>query len=1109
MALMNNAFGGVVAVGLMSGAIMSANEYHQQAQINQAREMLSQYASTAHSIFLKDGAWPDSLATLKAQMPTLPVAPSVGEPVLTVREDGALLFTLNAQTNNAATQIASGLNENLSAAGSRVTFTLKPPQGSNLRNVYKQQINAANKAEFAPNKSIDVNSYQITDVSDMTMGTLFTNCVLLGSNSVCEGASGELQLTTSLAKLSGSLQASSTINASIVDVVNSLKANSITANDLISTRTTAGDIVIAAANLTNADVNLLTSTSGAMKTFLADKLNVSGNTKLADLISTKGNLSKITGSDFKVNSKAVFKALETSRLISNNADLDLATISELISTIGEIDNLTANLIDLNKLLANAGVITNLISTTSNIQSATVSVGELKTLNTQTFKGKIADLGASIIKANLSVDAGTVGSVTSDSATITTLNSTAMTATTSTGNTLNVATLLKTKDLNVTDQANITGSLVVSELTTAKSLAVSENMSVSNLLTALRWVVNDDLIVDRLLTTKDLTVSLDSAFGDVTVTNGISTQSANVTGKLSTSTMSVTNNATIGGVTSVGGTLTTSSLTTTGTTSANSLTATNASIGTLNSSNLNASAKLTTNNLISSYKAEIYKAVVTNLSSANSSLGIIDGVSLVLSGQVQANSATLNSLNVNGAGSLGSLEVAATSVIRGSLTSSSDITGASKLTASNVSAPNANISIVNANTVTAVGNIIAGNAITSTGANLVAVNGVYINHDNRILSVEQFKAECINNWTYACAGTLPKLIDISCDGCVQTSNSSGSFTATSISKIIDCPAGCNYSWTVGTGLSKTSCLNGSVTAGQTKSVTCLVSSSPALGVDKSLASTVNLSVSHAQRAALNANTDYVVNWSYVGIAPSGSLSCPLCSNKQSGSGAFTATAIATVTNCSTGCTYQWTLGAGTAIDACTQSGSISSSNQSIACKIKSSPEVATGTTLNSTLGLKVTSNSSSSKFWSSSVPVIWFNENSWNLANEAKYFCNGTCANCSSAPSNCSGNSEGSGNMDADSAIIVEVKGACRTGETCTYDWTHNFNPDFSMGDIPTFKPSGNRTVIRLVSSCRNGNWAEAVGEFSVVVKNVTVNQQVTLYGSYHLRNTCKGSQGDL
>ncbi|WP_282679819.1 hypothetical protein [Shewanella xiamenensis] len=1107
---MNNAFGGVVAIGLMSGAILSTNEYHQQAQITQAREMLSQYATTAHTIFLKDGAWPDSLVTLKAQMPSLPNTQSVGEPVLTIREDGALLFTINTQNNNAATQIASGTNENFSSNGSKVTYTLKPPQGSNLRNVYKQQINAANKNEFSPNKSIDVNSYQITDVADLTVGTLLTNCVFLGSSSVCEGASGELQLTTSLSQLSGSLQASSTINASIVDVINSLKAKSLTANDLISTRTTAGDIVIAAANLTNADVNLLTSTSGAMKSFLADKLNVSGNTKLADLISTKGNLTKITGSDFKVNSKAVFKALEASRLISNNAALDLATISELISTIGEIDNLTANLIDLNKLLANAGVITNLISTTSNIQSATISVGDIKTLNTQTFKGKIADLGASVIKANLSVDVGTIGSVISESSTIATLNSTDMSATSSTGNTLNVANLLKTKDLNVTDQANITGSLVVSELTSAKSLSVSENMSVSNLLTALRWVVNDDLIVDRLLTTKDLTVSLDSVFGDVTVTNGISTQSANVSGKLSTATLNVMNNATIGGLTSVGGTLTTSSLTT-GPLSANSLTATNASIGTLNSSNLNASTALTTNNLISSYKAEIYKSVVTNLSSANSSLGMVDGISLVLSGQLQANTATLNSINVTGAGSLGTLEVATTSVIRGSLTSSSDISGASKLSASNVSAPNANISIVNANTVTAVGNIVTGNAITSTGANLVSVNGVYINQDGRILSIEQFKAECINNWTYACAGTLPKLIEISCVGCVQTSNSSGSFTATSISKIIDCPAGCNYSWTIGNGLSKTSCLNGSVSAGQTKSVSCLVSSSPTLNVDQSLSSTVSLSVSHAQRAALNANSDYVVNWNYVGVAPSGSLSCPLCTNKQGGSGAFTATAIATVTNCSVGCTYQWTLGAGTAIDSCTQSGSINSSNQSLACKIKSSPEVATGQTLNSTIGIKVTSNSSASKFWSSSYPIVWFNENSWNLANEAKYACMGTCYNCSKPPTDCSANSQGTTSLDGNASVSIDIVGACRTGETCTYDWTHGFEPSYST-DVPTFKVSGisgNRLSVKLVSSCRNGNWAEAVGWWKVQVKNVTVNQQVTLSGSYHLQNSCKGSSGDL
>lgn len=1100
---LNLAMGGVATVAIVAGTSLSINEYHEQTQSEYARSMLTQYAVTAKNMFLEDGTWPSSLAQIKAQMPSPPSASAFGEPTLSVRADGAIIFTLDAKSSGAANQIAkSVINESLSSSGSKVALTVTPPEGTNLRNIYKAQIDSGNKSAFSPNKAIDVNSHQITGIQDIALGSLLTNCVFLGSSSICDGANGQLQLVTSIAQISSNLQVSTSINASIVEVINGLKAKSLTANDLVSTRTTAGDIILSAANLTNADVDLLTSTSATMKSFLADKLTVSGNTTLAKMVATGGTLNKITGPDFKVDAKAVFKELESSQLIANDADLDVATIAQLITTIGSIDNLTANLIDINQMLSNVGVINQLQSTSANIQSATITTGGVKVLNSQTFKGKIADLGAAVISANLTVDAANLGSVVSDTANITTLKSTTFNSTTSSGKNLNVSNLLNAKNIAVTDVANVTGSFVVNGLTTTKALAVNDGATIGNLLTALRMVVNDDVIVAQLLRTKDLNVTTGSTFADVNVTTGLTTENATVIGAMSAPTMTVTNNVQTN--TASLGALNANSMNLTGSITATTLNATTADVATLNASSVNATSKLTTNALIANYQSSINRAVVTNLTSASSALGAIDGVSLALSGNVQSSAATLNAVTVNGAATLASLEVGGASVIRGSLTSTSDITGLANLTTGAVTAASANINIVNSNTVTAVGNIVSGNAITASGANLNTVNNVYINHDSRILTLEQFRNECTNNWTYACAGTLPKLTDITCTGCVQSSGTSGLFSATSISKIIDCPAGCNYKWTVGAGLSKTTCADGSVTAGQSKTVNCLVSASPALGVDKSLASTVNLSVSHAQRATLLVNNDYTVNWSFVGATPVATLECNGCERKQTGSGEFTGKGLATVENCGNGCSYQWTLGPGLAVDVCQLSGSINLNSQSIDCQFKSSPAVPAGQTLPSTITIKVTSNSSPSKFSTQSANISWLHEKSLGLENYAEVKCGGSCFNCSSAPTTCSGSGQGFGtNGTATATVVATVLNACKAGETCTYEWSYTND----LGVTPTAKVNSNQYQYSLEISqrCRFGGSAESEGMWSVKVKNITLNQQASFSYRYRLYAKCQDS----
>lgn len=1103
---LNFAVGGVTAIALASGASYGINEQHQQAQAENARSYIQEYAKTANSMFMSEGAWPNTLSSIKQHMATVPMPDGFAEPKLSVRSDGALVFTVDAKDQKAAVRLAkSEIGNNFSIDGKVVTYSITPPQGSALRGIYKDQIDSSNKLAFSPNKSVDINSHQILGVNDVRTGSVLTNCVMLGSSSVCDGGAGELQISTSLAQISNNLQSSTSISASIVELINGLKANSLTAKDIITDRTTAGDMIVNAANLTNADINLLTAISANMKTYLAQQLTVSGNTKLAGVVGNSASLNKLTGTDFTVSSKAVINALETNQLVADTGKLEVATIAQLIATIGEIDNLTSNLISVNKLIANVGIIDSLQSTTADISSAVITKGTIKSINATTFKGKVADLGAAVIKANLDVDSASLGSVTSDVAAIGELTSDTVNTKSLNGKALNVAISLKTNDLDVTDTATITGNVVVDELTQAKKLAVTSDLSVRNLLTALRLVVNDDVIVGNLLTSKNLNVTGKSTFNKLNVNKSLSTQSATVTTTVNSGAMTVTNGVVIGGVTSVANAVASNSIEVTGKTSAGQITASEAALQTANIGKLDIDGTLTTNSLIGQYQATINKAVVTNLASTNSSLGAISGVSLALSNQVMADVAKFNALDVSGLATFGSIETSSSAIVRGALNVTSDI-GAKNLTTGLVTASSADIKIVNANTVTAAGNITTGNALTSSGANLNVLNGIYINHDGRILTLEQFRNECTTNWTYACAGTLPKLVDMSCSGCTQTSYASGSFAATTVSKILDCPAGCNYSWSVGSGLSKTSCPNGSVTAGQTKTVSCLVSASPTVGVDRTLTSTVALSVAHAQRASLAVQNDYSVNWSFIGANPSGIISCPLCQSSQEGSGVFNATALAHVQNCAGGCSYEWTFGPGIKADVCSN-GATSSNSITIPCKVSASPSVQSGKTLSSNVSVKVTSTAVSSKFFQKSYPISWEHKESFNLANDAKIMCNGSCSNCQSAPSNCSANDEGRGNRDAYSGVTIAVENACRAGETCSYKWTWQVE---DVGwEAPVFKDRNTSLFISLTTSCRSGSWASAYGSFQVVIQNHTLNQTATRSGGWSLNNSCYGYSNDL
>jgi hypothetical protein len=92
------------------------------------------------------------------------------------------------------------------------------------------------------------------------------------------------------------------------------------------------------------------------------------------------------------------------------------------------------------------------------------------------------------------------------------------------------------------------------------------------------------------------------------------------------------------------------------------------------------------------------------------------------------------------------------------------------------------------------------------------------------------------------------VNTSCSGCIQQSDKED-FSAT-ITGSVYCPYACTYTWTETGGASKDSCSGGSVSSGETNTVTCEISAS--LDAQESVSGTVKLT------ATLTADSSYTDN-----------------------------------------------------------------------------------------------------------------------------------------------------------------------------------------------------------------------------------------------------------
>ncbi|GGB66271.1 hypothetical protein GCM10011607_28680 [Shewanella inventionis] len=956
-------------------AFMSCASFAQDSQdiANQeaaiAAQSLKQYKDAAIAVYQDTGVWPSSVTNLNTKMPIVPkFNGKYKSPSIIQNSNGSISIVVQAGSAAEAKRLADQSGEVYTLNGSTVSMLVTPPTGSNLRSVYKTQIDSTNKTTFSVTDDISINGNDVINAGNVSVNNLKLKCLELGSSKVCENSTGVLDVTTDLAKLTSNGQVDQSIASDVVSILNKLKANEIDLAELVSANTVATDLIVTAANLDKAQIDTMDAIVASMKAVLVNELSVTGSTTLADIVATSGTLTSITGSDINVSGLAVMNTLQGNGLLAGNAFVDAANVQNLITNIGSLENLKTNLIQTNSILADHGSLTDIKSVSANFNEIIIKDGDSGTLNTQTFKGKIVELGAAVIKATLAVDQLNVDKVVSDEANIKSLQSDSATITTVKTTNATVTGKTETGSIEVSSDALFNGDVTVDNKVTTTDLSISNNFTVANLLTTMRLVVNNDAIIAGLLTTKDLAVNQTATIGKtMTVSANSTAYNMNVNNAITAKTVNVSGNALATGQVTAGS-VTSKSANVSGIVNAGEVRSDSITSTTMNSSNWT-SDRLTSGSLISQYNAALAKAVIQNMTAQTSSLGSSTGASLTLSKDLTAKNGSFETLNVTAEALMGSF-TAESGKFNTNLNVSGKVTS-KNLDATNISAVSSNITTLNTAGFTVSGLVKGGTVKTSSGNSLASVNNIYINHEGRIISIEQFKSECINNWVYACAGTLPRLTDTNCVGCTQTSYSSGSFTATASAKIQDCPAGCTYTWTTSSGVGKSSCSNGSVSAGQTKSVSCAVVSSPDVVIGKTLTSSVKLEVAHSGKGSINTGNQYPISWTFEGETPSiNTPACPRCTTSQIGYGIFNASYSATIANCSAGCNYQWVFGNGVAADVCASGSVNAGQSKAVSCNIISNPAVSPGQTLNSTLQLIVMNSKNASFTSSHSQPVRW-------------------------------------------------------------------------------------------------------------------------------------------
>ncbi len=363
-------------------------------------------------------------------------------------------------------------------------------------------------------------------------------------------------------------------------------------------------------------------------------------------------------------------------------------------------------------------------------------------------------------------------------------------------------------------------------------------------------------------------------------------------------------------------------------------------------------------------------------------------SVTVSGELTAKTlkaTTLKNTTLN----TGTLKVNSSSTLGVASATSLDISG--KLEATKFIATNAYVDTLSGNANATTANIDSANATTINGTNAnfdeveadtfvggsatgsnFSTSSSSVNNNYALLTTYEEKIDnCINTTQY-CIPVTPS-ISLSCSGCIQASATS-TFTATLTAKVTNCRQGCSVTWSKSSWLSTVSgCSTTSISAGGTATLSCQVrKTSASVGVNYTGSVSVTATNSHYTDRSTTASKNISFE-NTSSVTPEASISCSGCSqSKQSSS--FSATATGTISNCTQGCSYSWTVTGGASKSSCSN-GTISStsSTNTVSCSISATldaQESASGS-----VKLTVTNSTDSSVSDSASTSYSWSNTSS--------------------------------------------------------------------------------------------------------------------------------------
>jgi len=715
-----------------------------QERLDKSKQMFEDIEAAALNDYVSSGTWSSSLTVMASSGKYLGklVGPYGNAIQFIPQADGTSLIRMQAETAAQAKQIANLVGNGV-ATGTTVTKKLGTPAEGALRNsLLKDYVDIDTMDKLKYQVDIDLNGNDLNNAD-----AVYTNKLNIGSGgvdfgttSINEVATGQLALNANNTKFTKNVDVAGALSAKDLNVANKVTSNLGEVTNLNAVKANLTNLTSSKATISDADINNLNVNVANFQNAVAQTLNVSGLTTLANMVANNATFTGLVKSgSLQISGNAVVSTLEAQGVTVSNAVITKAEVTNLISALANITSVYADLVDSKKVIANYGQITDLYGTNANINSLIsdvvtaqeFDVNTLKALNSQlesATANTLQVLGTATVK-NINAESGNIKVLTSEIATIKELKSTNITN----------SGKLTTGSLQVNSDATFGGNVTVGQTLASKNVNVSNSATIAGTTTTNTLKVNSNADILGSTTTTNLNVTNSATAKNLTTTT-LNAASANITNALGTKTLTVSDSMSVaGGLTA--NTLTTGSATINGKLVTQQLEAQLGEITSLSTSNANVGNQFTTRDLVVSSLASLNAANINNLVASVSSIGQASGSSLALTGNLSASNASLQSLNVSGKGTFGTLESAGNGVVNGDLSVGRTLSAPTVNVSNTLTAINANLGATTASTVVASGVITGSDVRNAAGVSLNGLKAGFDGHEGRIGTMERWISDC--------------------------------------------------------------------------------------------------------------------------------------------------------------------------------------------------------------------------------------------------------------------------------------------------------------------------------------------------------------------------------